>query len=92
MNSPGKMSTPLFDVLQRNLAVPDEDRCCTVSPVTGRRKSTVAQMDKALSRVRELLDSGQCRLIKEACLQVSSDEGVSCASLLQKYSRCSHGG
>jgi len=76
------MSWPLLNIISRNMSVPDEDR---PRMLKGRR-STRAQVADAMMRVDALMKSGQCTLIKDACLLVSGEKGVSMMTLKAKYS------
>ena len=77
------MTTPLFNILERNLAVPDEDKV----QMRPRSRATAAQIADAVMRVDVLMKSGQCTLIKDACLIVSGETGVPLTTLKVKYSR-----
>jgi len=78
------MTTPLFNIMERNLAVPDEDR---IQTLTARKRSTRAQVAGALTQVCVVLKSGRCMTVKDACLMVSLDTGVSLHTLKVKYSK-----
>ena len=49
------MTTPLFNILKRNLTVPDEEKV----QMLPRRRATAAQISDALMRIDALMKSGQ---------------------------------